>query len=409
MKHKDDDNKYNKYKKNKVKYYDDYFVYLDNEPMCINDLVKSIHELGIRRTERQLSMSAYIVNKILKHYNINSADIIVNGLPIVYDGDIAKIRGKEYSFSEMYDYYMTQNNSLEDSAAHFCVTKSLFSNIMYHYGVKKPRQLTLKHNRITCLKKYGDANYNNIEKHKQTCLERYGVDNVRKSEEVKQKIRDTHINNFGSIENYYEHVVNKTRQTCREKYGVDSYLSTEECREKIRSTLLEHYGVTSPMKSDEIKNKYDFFDIAKKSFATKLRNGTTNTSKPENNLYEILVNKFGKDDVIRQYCDDNRYPFHCDFYIKSIDLFIELNLYFTHGKHPFGTVKDEDDKQLSIWKDRAKKSKFYENAINVWTNLDVNKQKYARQNHLNYIMIYNMKEYDEFIYSLGGYNDEDKS
>ena len=48
-------------------------------------------------------------------------------------------------------------------------------------------------------------------------------------------------------------------------------------------------------------------------------------------------------DVITQYKDD-RYPFACDFYIPSLDLFIECNYHWTHGGKPYeGT---EDDKQI---------------------------------------------------------------
>ena len=40
----------------------------------------------------------------------------------------------------------------------------------------------------------------------------------------------------------------------------------------------------------------------------------------------------------------DRYPFACDFYISSLDLFIECNYHWTHGGKPYeGT---EDDKQI---------------------------------------------------------------
>ena len=48
-------------------------------------------------------------------------------------------------------------------------------------------------------------------------------------------------------------------------------------------------------------------------------------------------------DVITQYKDD-RYPFACNFYIPSLDLFIECNYHWTYGGKPYeGT---EDDKQI---------------------------------------------------------------
>ena len=43
---------------------------------------------------------------------------------------------------------------------------------------------------------------------------------------------------------------------------------------------------------------------------------------------------------------------------------------------------------LKIWQEKAKQSKFYENAIKTWTERDVKKQKIAKENHLNYKVIY---------------------
>lgn len=57
----------------------------------------------------------------------------------------------------------------------------------------------------------------------------------------------------------------------------------------------------------------------------KILNGTINTSRPENCVYEKLTTAF-KNDVVRYYSDE-RYPFECDFYIKSLDLFIECNFH----------------------------------------------------------------------------------
>lgn len=62
-----------------------------------------------------------------------------------------------------------------------------------------------------------------------------------------------------------------------------------------------------------------------KEYITKRKNNSFNSSKAEIQLQKKLVEVFGKCDVVRQYFDRERYPFKCDFYIKSIDLFIELH------------------------------------------------------------------------------------
>lgn len=74
---------------------------------------------------------------------------------------------------------------------------------------------------------------------------------------------------------------------------------------------------------------------------------------------------FDKDDIIYQYSDKERYPFNCDFYVKSKDLFIEVNYFWTHGTEPFNENNPEHIKKLNEWKEKAKTSKFYNQAIYV--------------------------------------------
>ena len=79
----------------------------------------------------------------------------------------------------------------------------------------------------------------------------------------------------------------------------------------------------------------------------------------------------------RQYRDKIRYPFRCDFYIPSEDLFIEANLHWTHGGRPFREDDPECLTQLLDWQRKAATSKFYENAIQTWTVRDVLKLQSA--------------------------------
>lgn len=121
----------------------------------------------------------------------------------------------------------------------------------------------------------------------------------------------------------------------------------------------------------------------------KRERGTFNTSKPEEIYYNSLVQIYGKEDVVRQY-RDKRYPFSCDFYIKSLDKFIELNLHWTHGGHPFDITSEEDINHKKLLESKAETSQYYGNALYVWTNLDVRKQRIAKENNLNYEVIYSL-------------------
>lgn len=105
-------------------------------------------------------------------------------------------------------------------------------------------------------------------------------------------------------------------------------------------------------------------------------------------VYDLLVDKFGVDDVIYQYGihpHDVRYPYSCDFYIKSLDLFIELNTHYSHSDHWFDKNNHDDVLKIRQWKSNGKK---YYKAIRQWTQIDVEKRMSAKINHLNYLVFW---------------------
>lgn len=131
--------------------------------------------------------------------------------------------------------------------------------------------------------------------------------------------------------------------------------------------------------------------FVEKSDATKRKNNSFNSSNPEDSYYKKLCLIYGKENVKRNYRDVNRYNHRCDFYIVSEDLFIELNFHWSHGYVPFDENDDFCIKQLTIWKEKAKVSKFYEQAIYTWTVRDVCKIKDALNSGINYMVIYPKK------------------
>ena len=177
--------------------------------------------------------------------------------------------------------------------------------------------------------------------------------------------------------------------------------SSEDFKQKIRQINIEYQkNLTAEQKSTLAKKKkmtnkatWDQHkkEILEKAYQTKKNNKSFNSSSIEDIYYKILCIKYSASNVIRQYKEE-RYPFACDFYIKSLDLFIELNLNWTHGGHKFN-VNDEQDKQkLILWQEKAKSSDFYKKAIDVWTRLDPEKFAYAEKNHLNYKVYYSEDE-----------------
>lgn len=124
-----------------------------------------------------------------------------------------------------------------------------------------------------------------------------------------------------------------------------------------------------------------------KEYVTKKANDSFNKSSSEEHLYKTLLEENKHKTILRQYKEE-RYPFYCDFYIVEDDLFIELNAHWTHGGKPYDPNDNECQKQLAIWQEKAKTSQFFQNAIQTWTVRDVEKQRIAKENNLNYKVIY---------------------
>lgn len=194
------------------------------------------------------------------------------------------------------------------------------------------------------------------EKQKQTCLKKYGVENPFQVEEFKKKSRKTNIDNL----------------------GVPYPMMSESCRDKAKQTNLQRYGVENPSLCPEIIDKI---------FETRNKNYNLYMPPTEKQIEQLLKEKFPE--VKCQYKEE-RYPYSCDFYIPSEDLFIEYQGSWTHGCKPFeGT--SEDLEKLNLWK--TKDSDYYKRAIEVWTKRDCEKRETARKNKLNWLEFFNMEDF----------------
>lgn len=152
---------------------------------------------------------------------------------------------------------------------------------------------------------------------------------------------------------------------------IQGHPHSEETKEKIRQVHLDP------------RFKQQRYTIMK-------NNGTlfTSDSKAENDYYQKLKSQYGEDGVVRQYFDKDRYPYKCDFYIPSEDKFIEVHGNWTHGGMPFDLNNELCKQKLATWQEKAQTSKYYENAIYTWTDLDVRKLQCAKDNNLNFEAIY---------------------
>lgn len=214
----------------------------------------------------------------------------------------------------------------------------------------------------TKYKNHGNENYNNTNKRKNTCLKKYGVQFISQLKEIQQKISETKNKRYGS--------------------------STYNNAKKAKITYFTKSGYDNPSKNPEIK---------KKKRDTFHKNNTSRNSKEEIKAYCLLKEKFS--DVKSQYTSEE-YPFMCDFYIPHLNLYIEYQGTWMHGKlnknkiyGPYNKDNPIHKEVLTNWKINANKNMSqYKAAIKVWTITDPLKRKIAKKNKLNWIEFFTIEE-----------------
>lgn len=240
------------------------------------------------------------------------------------------------------------------------------------------------------------------ERKRQSLIKKYGVDNVSKIKEVRDKVAEG----------------NKKYQEKLKEQGITPFFATEEGKKAAKEGVLRKYGEDNINKTEQRRNemkenwksksreekrkwiekcrRVQTKEVQKRISDTKRRNNSFHISSWEAMLTEKLSNLFP--DLKTQYKEE-RYPFHCDFYIPSLDLFIECNFHWTHGRRPFNPGSEKDIEQLKRWEELGKnatsvrdKGQYYKNAITTWTDLDVRKRTIAEQNRLNYLVFYFLKD-----------------
>ena len=278
--------------------------------------------------------------------------------------------------------YRLKNNIIEKPRCKNCGKKLEFKNNKYSdYCCNKcmVESEETKHKRKqTCLHKYGDKTYNNIDKRINTCMSKYGTKHYVQCDDFKEKYKHTCIKKYG-VDNSFKskEIINKILQ----------HKNKEETYKHVRETTLKRYGVKSVLCLKHIRDKRYTAESKQREYETKRKNSTFNSSKTEDISYNIISEKYPN--VVRQYnCDE--YPFACDFYIPDLNVFIECQYGWTHGKHPYNKNNIEDINIVEKWK--TKNTKYYNNAINTWTNRDVLKRSVAKENKLKYIEVWNIEE-----------------
>ena len=259
-----------------------------------------------------------------------------------------KIHNYKYTYDEnSFDERLNNNYKIKIHCKN--CNKDFYQDLGHHSSGEGCPYCMHTRSKITRKKIYGDENYNNRPKMLNTCLKRYGKYYVQ-TEEFKEKYK----------------------QTCLEKYKKEFVTQTKNHKEKV--------------------------------FNSRKKHGTINTSKYEKEIKVFLLKKFPN--AKYQYKSE-LYPFHCDFYIPELDLYIEYQGYEGHGKEPFDENNQDHLNIIKSWKENAekkeketgKKSK-YSRYIDIWTISDPLKRKTAKDNSLNWIEFFDMKQFLKWYNNL---------
>ena len=279
---------------------------------------------------------------------------------------------------DFYKLYIIDNLSIEELKEHYKVGRSTIDKWIHTFQIKKPKYLIRICKERANLKKFGYTNVALIPGYR------------KKTHHPKQMPQ---YNDF-----YKKYIIeNKSRSELCEYYQVgkstiDKWINIFKIKkpQNLINKTIENYMINT----FNTKNISKLVSIKEKKINTMKKNNSYNKSTEEEKVYMKLVEKFGREEIIRQY-HNKKYPFNCDFYIKSLDLYIECNFHWTHNKEPFNKNNKKHLAILKLW--RGRKTSYYNNAIAVWTRVDPKKLYSFIENKLNYKIFYNMKQFSEWF------------
>ena len=263
---------------------------------------------------------------------------------------------------EIFDYYIVENHDFISSADHFNLSRNDFRILLYEYKIYKDPKKSAKNN------KYRRTHEQSVEigkKSGKTQRENYknkSDDEKREFSEERKKQHNTELfrKKISEINKEYQRTLTKEKK---------------EEMNKARSSTLKKFWSNEKIKKETL-------DKMKETYKKNQGERRCRTIA-EQKLFDVLYKKFS--DLEYDVRVDDRYPYFCDFYIPSLDLFIELNAHPSHGRLPFDRLKFEEYQNY--------KSNWFE----VLSKRDVEKFNKAVESKINYIRIYPQATLDENI------------
>ena len=289
-----------------------------------------------------------------------------------YEWDGIKRYPKGCGLGFSFEKYCSRECSKNDN-----ITKMKKTTVEKHGAIGFAAKDIKKKSQDTRQEKYGNLNYTNIEQAKKTNLEKYDGMGFG-SKKIVEKYKQTNINRNG--EEWYTNRKQAIETQIKQYGGVGFGLP--ENQSKCKQAIQEKYnGIGWGSK-----------ELWKRHHETKKKNGSYKKSKIEDKIYDLLLTKFSI--VERQYSSDI-YPWNCDFYIPELELYIEYQGFWHHGKEPYNNTKAEHRKIVNSWKEKTEIQ--YSRAIYGWTIADPKKRAYVKEYKVNWIEFFNEKEFSDWF------------
>ena len=107
-------------------------------------------------------------------------------------------------------------------------------------------------------------------------------------------------------------------------------MMTLKTKKKFRETCLHKYGVEAPTQLPHVRKRLKDQDVIEKKYASYKAHKTFKSSAPERRFYELLLQRYDADDIEQQkHVPHTLWPI--DFYVKSIDTWIQIDGEYWHG------------------------------------------------------------------------------
>ena len=316
-------------------------------------------------------------------YNNGKEEILIRGNNNIPDGftqgrllkkkskldEIAIKFPKEFIFN----LYIVENISFIDLAKRLDIPETQLRRLLTRYKIKKDYVMRAKNNTYR-----------------------------RSEEEIRAVAEKSSKTQKLSWKNKSEEEIEAYRELQRIAHSTDSFRTkisdiNIDYRKRIKETSPEIEEERNRKRSESCsKTRSNPELIERRNEVSKQRRaerkGMLCRTMAEQKMYDTLISIFP--DLQYDIRVDERYPFFCDFYIPSLDTFIELQAHPSHGRLPMYLLSpDEYARYPQRWAD-------------VFADRDVRKIETANKNKLHYIMIYPRASLEEnFIIN----KNEDKS